>query len=89
MRLPGPMSHPWSGIVRLEAAGELKVAEVRRLADLSAVTLPKYSSVPHKDPRAPQNLFPIAGLERELRHRLGDPSFVQRALRQVASTGEF
>ena len=88
MRLPGPMSHPWSGIVRLEAAGELKVAEVQRLADLSAVTLPKYASVPHKDPRAPQNLFPIAGLERELRHRLGESSFVQRALRQVASTGE-
>lgn len=83
MRLPGPIAHSWSGVVRLEAAGELDLAAVRRLADLGAVTLPKYASVPHKDPRAPQNLFPIAGLERELRHRLGDQAFVERALRSA------
>lgn len=86
LRLPGPMSHPWSGIVRLEAAGEHKLKEVQNIADLGAVTLPAYSSLPHKDPRAPQNLFPIAGLERELRRRLGDTSFVQRALRLAVST---
>jgi hypothetical protein len=85
MRLPGPVAHSWSGVVRLEAAGELDLATARRLADLSTVTLPKYASVPHKDPRAPQNLFPIAGLERELKHRLGDPTFVERALRLAAS----
>lgn len=39
----------------------------------------------HKAPRAPQNLFSIAGLERELRHRLGDAGFVQRALRNAAA----
>jgi hypothetical protein len=85
LRLPGPMSHPWSGIVRLEAGGDLAVAEAKRLADVSAVTLPAYASVPHKDPRAPQNLFPIAGLERELRRRLGDAAFVHRALRLAAA----
>ncbi len=85
LRLPGQRTHPWSGIVRIEAAGELKISDVQRVADLSAVTLAKYSSVPHKDPRAPQNLFPIAGLERELRHRLGDAGFVQRALRMATS----
>jgi hypothetical protein len=37
--------------------------------------------VPHKDPRAPQNLVPIGGLERELRHRLGDQQILYRALR--------
>lgn len=88
LRLPGPVSHPWSGIVRLEATGNLRVSEASQLADLSAATLPAYASVPHKDPRAPQNLFPIAGLERELRHRLGDPAFVQRALRLAAAHPE-
>ena len=81
MRLPGPIAHSWSGVVRLEAAGEANLETVKHLAEISAATLPKYASVPHKDPRAPQNLFPIAGLERELKHRLGDQLFVERALR--------
>jgi hypothetical protein len=51
---------------------------------VSAATLPAYASTPHKDPRAPQNLFPIAGLERELRRRLGDAALVHRALRLAA-----
>ena len=85
LRLPGPVSHPWSGVVRVEAAGDLTLDEARRMADRSAATLPGYASVPHKDPRAPQNLFPIAGLERELRRRLGDSGFVQRALRRAAA----
>ena len=32
--------------------------------------LPAFASAPHKDTRSPQNLYPIAGLERELRRRL-------------------
>ena len=39
---------------------------------------------PPKDPRAPQNLYPIAGLERELRRRLGDPALLYRSLRAAA-----
>jgi hypothetical protein len=85
LRLPGPAGHPWFGVVRIEAASELTAQEARRLADLTTATLPDYASTPHKDPRAPQNLFPIAGLERELRRRLGDPAFVQRALRLAAA----
>ena len=42
--------------------------------------MPRYASEPHKDPRAPQNLYPIGGLERELRRRLGDPDLLYRAL---------
>ena len=49
-----------------------------------STVLPRYGSSPHKDPRAPQNLFPIGGLERELRRRLGDPLLIQRALREAA-----
>lgn len=87
LRLPGPVSHPWSGITRLEASGDLRASEAVELANLSAATLPAYASVPHKDPRAPQNLFPIGGLERELRHRLGDAALVLRALRTTAASG--
>jgi hypothetical protein len=50
-----------------------------------AATLPRFASQPHNDPRAPQNLHPIAGLERELRRCLGDPILLERALRQAAS----
>jgi hypothetical protein len=47
-------------------------------------TLPPYASEPHKDPRAPQNLYPIAGLERALRRRLGDQHVLYRALRRAS-----
>ena len=48
-------------------------------------TLPRFASAPHKDPRAPQNLYPISGLERVLRRRLGDPLLILRALRSAAA----
>ena len=75
---------PWSGVVRLECPADLPVAEVTRLGDLTARVLPPLASVPHKDPRAPQNLVPIGGLERELRHRLGDQHVLYRVLRAAA-----
>ncbi len=76
---------PWSGVVRVECSADLPVPEVTRLADLTALLLPPLASVPHKDPRAPQNLVPIGGLERELRHRLGDQQILYRALRAAAA----
>jgi hypothetical protein len=84
LRLPGAAAHPWSGIVRCEASGDLSRAEAVDLADRVTATLPRFASQPHNDPRAPQNLHPIAGLERELRHRLGHPAVMDRALRRAA-----
>lgn len=81
LRLPGGQGHPWSGIVRCEAAAYLSPAEAIHLADLAAATIPAFASHEYKDPRAPQNLYPVAGLERELKRRLGDPGLVYRALR--------
>jgi hypothetical protein len=86
LRLPGPKGAPWSGIVRIECAADLPVDEVTRLAGLSQRCLGKFASEPYKDSRAPQNLYPIAGLERELRRRLGDPQVLYRALRAAART---
>lgn len=84
LRLPGPRHHPWSGVVRVEIPYDQPLAGAARAAHAAAAALPRFASAAHKDPRAPQNLYPIAGLERDLRHRLGDPHFVRRALRAGA-----
>lgn len=85
LRLPSEPGHPWAGIVRLEAPAELNRGEVTELANLTQTVLARFGSEAYKDTRAPQNLYPIAGLERDLRHRLGDQQFVYRALRIAAS----
>jgi hypothetical protein len=79
--LAGP---PWAGIVRIECSADLPVSEVTNLAALSQACLGRFASAEYKDTRAPQNLYPIAGLERELRRRLGDPRLLYRALRLSA-----
>jgi hypothetical protein len=85
LRLPGQATHPWWGVVRCEASGDLGRTDAAALADRVSATLPRFASRPHNDPRAPQNLHPIAGLERELRRRLGDPALMERALRSAAA----
>jgi hypothetical protein len=85
LRLPGGSASPWSGVVRAECSANLPVARAAGLADLVTAALPRFASAAHKDSRAPQNLYPIAGLERELRHRLGDPQIIYRALRRAAA----
>ena len=84
LRLPGPVAHPMSGIVRCELPGPETAEEAARRADMVTAILPRYASEPHKDARAPQNLYPIAGLENELRRRLGDRHVMERALRIAA-----
>ena len=85
MALPGKTDIPWAGVVRCECSADLPLAQATALADRVAATLPDFASEPHKEPRAPQNLYPIAGLERELRRRLGDPQLLYPpALRRSA-----
>jgi hypothetical protein len=85
LRLPVDVTHAWSGVVRCEASADLARDAVVALADRVTATLPRFASVPYKDARAPQNLYPIAGLERELRHRLGDQALLFRSLRVAAA----
>ena len=85
VRLPGAQGHAWAGVVRCEACADLDEAVAIGLADAATATLPRFASTAHKDPRAPQNLHPIAGLERALRHRLGDPALMYRSLRISAA----
>lgn len=85
LRLPGAGGAPWAGVVRVECSADLAVPAVLDLANLSQVCLGRFASTQYKDARAPQNLYPIAGLERELRRRLGDPQLLYRALRRSAA----
>lgn len=85
LRLPGPLGHSWSGIARVECAANVTADGAVALANLSQVVLPRFASEEYKDPRAPQNLYPVAALERELRRRLGHPGLLYRALRQAAA----
>jgi hypothetical protein len=80
LRLPGGGGAPWAAIVRLECSPDLSAQEAIGLAEESQVTLPRFASSAYKDPRAPQNLVPIAGLERRLRSLLGDARLLHRAL---------
>lgn len=87
LRLPGGNGAPWSGLIRAECAAHLDREAATALADLSAVTLPKFAATAYKDPRAPQNLIPVAGLEHRLRARLGDSRLLHRALTRQAGRG--
>jgi hypothetical protein len=84
LRLPTSSRAPWAGIVRIECSAELPAGDAVALADLSTVTLPRFASTSYKDPRAPQNLVPIAGLERRLRAMLGDARLLYRTLTLAA-----
>jgi len=88
LRLDGARTHPLACIVRCEtqAVGEL-VDVVARANDVTAALL-RFASEPHKDARAPQNLYPIAGLENRLRHLLGDTRIAERALRAASRVAE-
>jgi hypothetical protein len=84
LRLPSAPGGPWAGVVRVECSVSVPMDEAVRLAGLSQRCLGRFASAAYKDTRAPQNLYPIAGLERELRRRLGDPQLLYRALREAS-----
>lgn len=75
-----PMGHSWTGIVRCEVSAAVGIESAIQLAGSTAGLLPRLASERHIDPRAPQNLVPIAALERELRRCMGDQSLARRAL---------
>lgn len=86
VRLSDDGDHPWEAVVRCEAPADgvdLPAAVV--LADEATATLPRFASSPSRDARAPQNLYPIGALERQLRHRLGDAALVSRHLRRAVA----
>lgn len=71
---------PLSGIVRCEVAIGEGRENARRLANQSALMLPRYVPARSRDPRAPQNLLAIGALESHLRRQLGDQQLLRRHL---------
>lgn len=86
LRLSDPPVYagPWAGIARLEFPSSVGIDEVVIAADRATALLPRYAGIPHKDPRAPQNLQPVSKLEEHLRRRLGDGTLAARAVRWAA-----
>lgn len=78
---PGTYSGPWSGVIRLELPANAGLAACIGQADALAALLPRFAGVPHRDPRAPQNLQPVGALEKHLRHLLGPADLAARAVR--------
>lgn len=72
-----------TGIVRLEVSTQVGARRATELADASVAVLPRFASRSGHDPRAPQNLYPVGRLESVLRHRLGDPQLVRRAVEKT------
>lgn len=84
LRLADVGHHPWESVVRCETPADgVDLPQAQALADEVTTLLPRFASSPHRDVRAPQNLYPIGALERHLRHRLGDAAVVGRRLRRV------
>jgi hypothetical protein len=81
LKLPNvrPIYHPLAGLVRLETP-DVGIEAAVELANLASCHLPAFASQPQHDPRAPQNLIPIGGLERQLRHELGDARYIRRLI---------
>jgi uncharacterized protein len=77
-----PMRAPWhdhAGVMRCEVSTSIGLDCARELADRVTVLLPRFAGRA-SDPRAPQNLAPVGGLETRLRHRLGDSRLIRRAI---------
>ncbi len=89
LRDPRPWLYSLAGVVRLQAYAstrpEDRLQEVRALADWLALVLPRFASLQHQDPRAPQQLLPTRALETELRRRMGSPQIVRRRIMEHLS----
>jgi hypothetical protein len=82
------LRRPWhdhAGLVRCEVRASLGLDVAVSLADRVSALLPSFAGRA-SDPRAPQNLAPVGGLETWLRHRMGDARLIRRALLEYLSS---
>ena len=82
-----PNQHPWAAIARCEVSTTVGLQRAIGLADLVTHHLPRFASKAFWDTRAPQNLVPIATLERKLWSLLGDRDLVMRRIRSGVRAG--
>ena len=85
LRLPGDRPHRLACLVRCEMpARTISASDAAHRASRVTTTLMRYASDPGVEERAPQNLYPIAALERELRNYLGDEHLLKMSLLAAA-----
>ncbi len=85
VRLPLEPSVPFYGgaaLLRVETPTP-EPAEASKLADFSVSLFCTLASSPARDPRAPQNLIPIGGLEQWLGRHLGHGEVIRRRIVQA------
>ena len=75
-----PTWHELAGLVRCEVSMDIGIGRASEVADIVACHLPTFAGRPGVDPRAPQNLTPVGALEQRLKHRLGNSTYLNRAL---------
>jgi hypothetical protein len=83
----GPAEHDLAGIARLECSSSAGLEAAQAAADRAAPALVRAASTRERDPRSPQNLIPLGGLEAALRHRLGDRALLRRAITATLAGG--
>jgi hypothetical protein len=76
-----PGQHPWAAVARCEVSATVGLDRAIGLADEVSWHLPRFASKAFWDTRAPQNLVPIASLERKLWSLLGDRELILRRIR--------
>ena len=76
----GPHVLPIASVMRLETWATLGVEQAAKLADELALILPRLAGSRLHDPRAPQNLTPVRGLEDMLHRLLGDREWLRRRI---------
>jgi len=83
---PRPIDGKMAGLVRMEVGSGQDLDGARKLADLTASTLPAFAAPMWRDSRSPQNLYPVGQLETILRNRLGERDLIRRALESALWT---
>lgn len=78
--------HDHAGLVRCEVRASVGLEPARALADRVTALLPRFAGR-RTDPRYPQNLAPVGGLETWLQHRMGHRAVIRRALLAWLSDG--
>lgn len=81
-----PAWHDHAGLIRCEVRAGAGLEQARSLADRVSALLPGFAGR-HSDPRYPQNLAPVGGLEGWLQHRMGHRGLIRRALLAWLSAG--
>ncbi len=79
---PSAPFYPGAALLRVETP-TLEPKDAVRLADQSVSLFCEMASSPARDPRAPQNLIPIGGLEQWLGRHMGQGDVVRRKIVQA------